>query len=232
MAKFIKRWFWRLSFILIYVIFLYQLWIFSHVIYWAKHNPTSSAFMQSQLDVLREENPEAILQHQWVAYELISFEMKRAIISAEDGKFMQHQGFDFAALKQAAKKIINEQKVVAGGSTISQQLAKNLFLSSEKTFGRKIQEASITFMLESVLSKRRILEIYLNMIEWGNGVFGVEAAALHYYGIPASELSAKQASYLAAMVTNPRYYDKNRSSQHLLKKSEIIFKRLHASKIP
>ena len=98
--------------------------------------------------------------------------------------------------------------------------------------GEKLQEASITLMLENVLSKRRILEIYLNMIEWGNGIFGIEAAARHYYGIPAAELSAQQSSYLAAMVTNPRYYDKNRTSQHLLKKSEVIHDRLHASKIP
>lgn len=174
----------------------------------------------------------AILHHIWVPYEQISFDMKRAIIAAEDSKFTQHNGFDFDSIHNASKKILKERKLVAGGSTISQQLAKNLFLSSKKTLWRKSQEAIITLMLENVMSKRRILEIYLNIIEWGNGVFGIEAAARHYYGIPAESLSAKQATYLASMVTNPRYYDYNRKSEHLLKKSEIILTRLNSAKIP
>ncbi len=188
--------------------------------------------MQNQLNILHEKNPEAILQHKWVPYKQISFDMKRAIIAAEDSKFLQHNGFDFDSIHRASKKILKEKKLVAGGSTISQQLAKNLFLSSEKTFWRKSQEAIITLMLENVMSKRRILEIYLNIIEWGNGVFGIEAAAHHYYGVSAASLSAKQASYLASMVTNPRHYDHNRESQHLLKKSEIILNRIHSAKIP
>lgn len=188
--------------------------------------------MKKQLNIMQAQNPNAVLHHKWVPYEQISTNMKRAIIAAEDSKFLQHNGFDFDAIQQASKKILQEKKLVAGGSTISQQLAKNLFLSSEKTFWRKSQEAIITLMLENVMSKRRILEIYLNIIEWGNGIFGIEAAARHYYNIPAVALSAKQATYLASMVTNPRYYDDNRESQHLLKKSEIILQRLHTAKIP
>lgn len=188
--------------------------------------------MQSQLNILQAQNPRAILHHTWVPYEQISFDMKRAIIAAEDSKFLQHNGFDFDSIHNASKKILKEKKLVAGGSTISQQLAKNLFLSSEKTLWRKSQEAIITLMLENVMSKRRILEIYLNVIEWGNGIFGIEAAAQHYYGISAESLTANQATYLASMVTNPRYYDYNRKSEHLLKKSEIIFTRLNSAKIP
>jgi monofunctional glycosyltransferase len=232
MGRILKRWFWRFLFIFVYLLFLYQLWIFCHVLYWNNQNPTNSAFMQNQLNILHEKNPEAILQHKWVPYKQISFDMKRAIIAAEDSKFLQHNGFDFDSIHRASKKILKEKKLVAGGSTISQQLAKNLFLSSEKTFWRKSQEAIITLMLENVMSKRRILEIYLNIIEWGNGVFGIEAAAHHYYGVSAASLSAKQASYLASMVTNPRHYDHNRESQHLLKKSEIILNRIHSAKIP
>ena len=232
MGEFIKRWCWRFIFICVYGLFIYQLWIFSHVLYWNQHNPTSSAFMQSQLDSLREKDANAVLRHQWVSYEHISNEMKKAIIASEDGKFMQHNGFDYNALQNAFEKNLRDNKLSVGGSTISQQLAKNLFLSHEKTLWRKAQEAVITLMLEKVMSKRRILEIYLNMIEWGNGIFGIQAAAHHYYDHSAAILTAKQAAYLASMVTNPRYYDENRTSSHLLKKSEIILKRIPSAKIP
>lgn len=188
--------------------------------------------MQSQLAVLRENDPRAELIHQWISYEQIAFDVKRAIIASEDGKFMWHTGFDFDALQNAFEKNLKEGRFAVGGSTISQQLAKNLFLSNKKTLWRKAQEAVITVMLEKVMSKRRILEIYLNVIEWGVGVFGIEAAAHYYYDIPASALTIKQAAYLAAMITNPRYYDENRDSQHLLKKSKIILKRIHSSKVP
>lgn len=202
------------------------------MLYWNRHNPDNSAFMQSQLESLRENDPSATLQQTWVPYHQISYEMKRAIIVAEDSKFVRHNGFDYDALQNAFEKNIKQGKITAGGSTISQQLAKNLFLSSEQTIGRKLQEAIITVMMENIMSKRRILEIYLNIIEWGNGVFGVEAAAQHYFGLPASSLTKEQATYLAAMVTNPRYYDNNRQSQHLLKKREIFLGRLHSAKIP
>nr|WP_028461019.1 monofunctional biosynthetic peptidoglycan transglycosylase [Nitrosomonas cryotolerans] len=223
---------WRFIFILIYSIFLYQLWILSHVVYWNVYNPTTSAFMQNRLNVMREKDAAATLFQTWIPYELISVQMKRAIIVAEDAKFKNHKGFDFDAIQNAFEKNLEAGRMVAGGSTISQQLAKNLFLSDKKSLLRKIQEAIITLMLENIMSKRRILEIYLNIIEWGNGIFGVEAAAHHYYATPALSLTAEQATYLAAMVTNPRYYDKNRQSQRLLKKGKIFLKRLHSAEIP
>ncbi len=231
-GKTFNRCLWRLFLFTIYCFVLYQLWLFSHVLYWNTNNPTSSAFMAHRLSILRAENPEATLSHNWVAYQNISYEMKRAIIVAEDGKFTQHEGFDYQALQNAFKKNLEKWKFTVGGSTITQQLAKNLFLSANKTVWRKLQEALITIMIEYVMPKQRILEIYLNIIEWGVGVFGVEAASQHFFNTSASQLTAKQATYLAAMVTNPRFYDKNRQSTRLLKKQKIFLKRLHSAKIP
>lgn len=229
---FIGRWLWRLFLLVIYAVFLYQLWLLSHVLYWKHNNPPSTAFMQSQLKKLRTTDPTATLHHTWVPYRKISYEMKRAIIVAEDSKFLQHNGFDYDAMHNAFKKNLSQGKIAAGGSTISQQLAKNLFLSEQKSLLRKAQEAIITMMLEKIMSKQRILEIYLNVIEWGNGVFGVEAAARHYYGRSAATLNKHQATNLAAMVTNPRYYDNHRDSQHLLKKKQVLLNRLHSANIP
>jgi monofunctional biosynthetic peptidoglycan transglycosylase len=232
MGKSLKRWVWRLALVLVSAVLLYQLWILSHIVYWNFYTPSSSAFMQERLDVMQEKKPEAVLQYQWVPYEKISPHLKRAIIAAEDGKFLQHEGFDFEAIQKAYEKNLEKGKFVRGGSTISQQLAKNLFLSGKKTPWRKIEEAIITLMLENVMSKRRILEIYLNKIEWGNGVFGAEAASRYYYGVSASALTSKQAARLAAMVPSPRFYDLNRNTPWLLKKTDIIFNRMASTSIP
>lgn len=232
MGKFLKRWFWRLFALLVGAVLLYQLWIFGHIVYWNSYNPSTSAFMQERLDALQEKDSGATLRHQWMPYESISPNLKRAIIAAEDGKFLEHEGFDFDAIQKAYEKNLEKGKFVRGGSTISQQLAKNLFLSGKKTPGRKIEEAVITLMLENVMSKRRILEIYLNKIEWGNGVFGAEAASRHYYGISASALTAQQAARLAAMVPNPRFYDLNRNTPWLLKKTDVILKRMASTQVP
>jgi len=232
MGKSLKRWVWRLTLVLASAVLLYQLWILSHIVYWNFYNPSSSAFMQERLDVMQKKKPEAVLQYQWVPYEKISPHLKRAIIAAEDGKFLQHEGFDFEAIQKAYEKNLEKGKFVRGGSTISQQLAKNLFLSGRKTPWRKIEEAIITLMLENVMSKRRILEIYLNKIEWGNGVFGAEAASRYYYGVSASALTSKQAARLAAMVPSPRFYDLNRNTPWLLKNADIIFNRMASTSIP
>jgi len=211
---------------------LYQSWFLLHVIFWRTHHPATSTFMQQRLAQLREHNPQAVLQQHWVPYEQISRHLKQAVVAAEDARFMQHTGFDFDAMEIAWKKNLEQRKWAAGGSTISQQLAKNLFLSSDKTLGRKLQEAIITYMLEQFLSKERILELYLNVIEWGEGVFGAEAAARHYFNVPASGLSARQAALLASMIPNPRYFDKNRNAPRLLNKTRIIESRMRAAKVP
>ena len=163
------------------ILFLYQLWILLHICWWIKFNPASTAFMEDRLDVIQEKKPDAELKHKWVDYKKISIHLKRAVIAAEDAKFLDHEGFDWEGIQKAYEKNHKKGKIVAGGSTISQQLAKNLFLSTKRTPWRKAEEALITVMLENMLSKHRILEIYLNSIEWGNGVFGAEAAARHYF---------------------------------------------------
>lgn len=228
----IGRWFLRLALWVIYGIFLYQIWLLFHVLYWKHNNPQSTAFMESQLEILRADDANAALHHQWKSYQHISDEIKRAVVAAEDSQFLRHSGFDYDALWHAFQKNLSQGRVTAGGSTISQQLAKNLFLSDNKSFLRKAQEAIITVMLEQVMSKQRILEIYLNVIEWGNGVFGAEAAAQHYFGRSAADLTPHQAALLAAMIPRPRYYDNNRDSLHLLKKRDILLKRAHSAKIP
>ncbi|MGB8518293.1 MAG: monofunctional biosynthetic peptidoglycan transglycosylase [Gallionella sp.] len=230
--KRILGWLWRGLLWGLVLILLYQAWLFAHVYWWVNHNPTSSAFMESRLEILQDANPDAALQYQWVDYAKISDNLKSALIAAEDAKFVDHEGFDWEGIQKAYEKNKKKGKIVAGGSTISQQLAKNLFLSTKRTPWRKAEEAVITVMLEKMMDKQRIFEIYLNVIEWGNGVFGAEAAAQHYYHIHASQLSAAQAAKLAAMVPNPRYYDMHREASGLQRKTGIILNRMNDVYIP
>lgn len=239
MAKAIKRtsvWLWR-AFCsalgaLVIVLLLYQGWFAAHIWYWAGHNPGNTSFMDARLERMRAKDPGAKLKQQWASYARISDELKRAVIVAEDAKFSEHVGFDWEGIQKALEKNQRRGKVVAGGSTISQQLAKNLFLSGEKSLWRKGQEAVITWMLEMLLDKERILEIYLNVAEWGNGVFGAEAAARHYYGISAASLNADQAARLAAMLPRPLYYERNRDSEFLQRYSATIRARMPSAQLP
>jgi monofunctional biosynthetic peptidoglycan transglycosylase len=232
MRLFPQSLFWRIIVGAIAIIFLYQLWILCHIIWWIKFNPSSSAFMEDRLEIIQDTRPDATLKHRWVDYNKISNNLKRAVIAAEDAKFIDHEGFDWEGIQKAYEKNLKKGKIVAGGSTISQQLAKNLFLSTKRTPWRKIEEAIITVMLENLMSKRRILEIYLNIIEWGNGTFGAEAAARHYYKISAANLSAYQSAKMAAMIPNPRYYDTHQQARGLLKKTNIISARMRYAVIP
>jgi monofunctional biosynthetic peptidoglycan transglycosylase len=227
-----KRFLWRVVVALLVFIVLYQGWVLLHVWWWVDHNPDSSAFMEAQEKVLQDKNPDAEIKHLWVPYNRISNHLKRALIASEDAKFVDHEGFDWDGIQKAYEKNLKKGKIVAGGSTISQQLAKNLFLSGRRTPWRKLEEAMITVMLEKLMSKRRILEIYLNVIEWGNGVFGAEAAARHYYKTTASGLGAEQAAKLAAMVPNPRYYDQHRGARGLGRKTGIILARMPMVELP
>ena len=210
----------------------YQGYVALKLWWWDDHNPATTAFMEARLTIMREKSPTAKLKQQWVPYTKISSHLKRAILVAEDDRFVDHEGFDWDGIQKAINKNQKQGKVVAGGSTISQQLAKNLFLSGERTMLRKGEEALITLMMERILAKERILEIYLNVIEWGDGVFGAEAASRHYFGVTAAQLSQQQAAKLAAMVTRPRFYDRNRSAPWLLKKTEIILERMPRAQLP
>jgi len=225
-------WLWRGAVALLVLLLVYQLWIFAHVLWWIKFNPSTSAFMEDRLEIMQDKNPDAELKHKWVPYAKISNNLKRALIASEDAKFVDHEGFDWEGIQKAYEKNLKKGRIVAGGSTISQQLAKNLFLSGRRSPFRKLEEAAITLMLEAVMDKRRIFEIYLNVIEWGNGVFGAEAAARHYYHSSAAQLSPAQAAKLAAMVPNPRYYDKHRQARGLMRKTGIIMARMNSAEIP
>jgi monofunctional glycosyltransferase len=227
-----QSWFWRIVLGFFTLILLYQLWIFLHIVWWIKFNPSSSAFMNDRLATMQEKNPDAELKHKWVDYAHISNNLKRAVIASEDARFNDHEGFDWAGIEKAFNKNLKKGKIVAGGSTISQQLAKNLFLSGKRSFVRKGQEAIITYMLEKILSKRRILEIYLNVIEWGNGVFGAEAAARHYYKVSAGKLNTSQAAKLAAMVPNPRFYDDHRNTRFLNRRIRNIQRGMSVVALP
>jgi len=211
---------------------LVQAYFFIQICWWISHNPGSTSFMRQQLAVIREKKPDATLQQKWVPYEKISNQLKRAIIASEDANFSEHDGIDWNAMEKAYEKNTKKGRVVSGGSTITQQLAKNLFLSGQRSYIRKGQEFIITFMLEAVMDKERIFEIYLNVVEWGNGVYGAEAAARHYYGISASGLNAAQAAHLAVMLPNPRFYDVNRGSAYLQKRTDLIMRRMNSSTLP
>lgn len=182
--------------------------------------------MEDRLSVIQQTKPDAEIKYKWVDYNHISNHLKRAVIASEDAKFSQHEGFDWEGIEKAYEKNLKKGKIKAGGSTISQQLAKNLFLSGTRSYVRKGQEAIITVMLEKMLTKRRILEIYLNVIEWGNGVFGAEAAAKHYFNTSAAGLSKTQAAKLAAMVPNPRFYDDHRNTRYLNRRTATIQARM------
>jgi monofunctional biosynthetic peptidoglycan transglycosylase len=228
------RWWWvrRVFLAVLLLIAAYHAWIFAQVWWLRDHNPSTTAFMQQGLARLQEKNPKAQLQYRWLPYNRISDNLKRAVIAAEDQKFLDHDGFDWEAIEESYQRNLRRRRVVRGGSTISQQLAKNLFLSGQRNYLRKAQEAVFTLMIESALEKRRILEIYLNVIEWGNGVYGAEAAARHYYGVGAAELTQDQAAHLAAMIPNPRFYDRKRSTPGLERRAVWLRRYFHLIAVP
>ena len=186
-----------------------QLWFLVQVVAWRWWNPTQTSFMAIRLQELRAQDGQARLAFHWVDYAHISPHLKRAVVAAEDDRFMAHHGFDLRGIHQALKKNQRQGMSVAGGSSISQQLAKNLFLSPSRSYWRKLQEAVIALMIELVWDKRRILEVYLNVVEWGQGIFGAEAAARHYYHRSAAQLGPAQAARLAVMLPNPRQYQQS-----------------------
>ena len=222
----------KIASVLFLLFFFYQLWILLHIILWTVINPGESAFMETRLEHLQEKDEKATLRHQWVNYNQISIHIKQAVIAAEDAKFIDHEGFDWEGIEKAYEKNKRRKKIVAGGSTISQQLAKNLFLSNQRTPWRKAEETIITLMLETILSKQRILEIYLNVIEWGNNVYGIEAASLRYFSSHARDLNSFQSAKLASMIPNPKYYERHQDASGSIERSGIILSRMNAAQVP
>lgn len=215
---------------------IYQVGLFLAVLWYSVQNPNSTAFMRSTLSTLRAENPEAKLQHTWVNYDQISNNLKRAVIASEDSNFLSHGGVEWEAIQKAWQ--YNRQQAedggqrMRGGSTITQQLAKNLFLSASRSYWRKGQEMLLAYMIELVMSKERILELYLNTAQWGIDIFGAQAAARHYFKTDAASLTASQAARLAAMLPNPSYYHRNGNTSYLRSRTNTIQQRLRLVEAP
>ncbi len=228
----VLRWTWYTILLALIALVLVQFWFLTHIWYWADHNPESTAFMRARLEIIQEDEPGAKLSHRWVPYSRISSHLKRAVVAAEDDKFMDHTGFDWEAMQKAYERNVREGEIVSGASTIPQQLAKNLFLSGSRTWWRKAQEAVITAMLETVLTKHRILEIYLNVAEWGDGVYGADAAAHYHFGVPAAALTPAQAARLAVMLPSPRSYPPGRDTVYLQQRTAAILARMKYARIP
>lgn len=217
-------------------VLLYQIALFLMVLWYTVVPPRLTPFMAAEQRELRAQESDARVSYEWVPYEQISPNLKRAVIASEDANFMQHSGVEWDAIRKAwdynrrqAEKGSARRR---GGSTISQQLAKNLFLSDSRSYLRKGQELILTYMIETVMSKKRILELYLNVAQWGTGVFGAQAAARHYYKQDASRISAVQAARLASMLPNPAYYDKRRDSPYLQSRTRTISQRMRQVAVP
>jgi monofunctional biosynthetic peptidoglycan transglycosylase len=212
--------------------------------------PQSTAFQRSEAWRIARDKDRLRWSQEWVPYARISDNLKRAVIASEDDSFTNHEGVDWEALEKAWERNQKAEERAAkqhtrarpnapvrpvkivGGSTITQQLAKNLLLSGERTFLRKGQEIVLTFALEKMMSKERILEIYLNSVEWGEGVFGAEAASRHYYRKSASQLSPYEAARLAVMLPRPKYFEKLPNSGYVAARASTILARMHGAELP
>ncbi len=240
--------------LLAFAVFALQLYFVGRIAVMTVVDPQSTAFQRSEAFRVVTEKGELKWRQQWVPYADISSHLKRAVIASEDATFSEHEGVDLESLEKAwekntkaeqrAEKLSNRAAPTAagkatakpakivGGSTITQQLAKNLFLSGERTLMRKGQELMLTLLLEALLSKQRILEIYLNSVEWGEGVFGAEAAAQHYFRKSASQLSPYEAARLAVMLPRPKYFETRPGSGYLSSRAGTIAARMGAVEIP
>jgi len=230
-----------------------QLYFVARIAMMAVLNPESTAFQRSEAYLITKNTGALKWRQQWVPYAGLSDHLKRAVIASEDASFIEHEGVDMVALEKAwGKNSQAEQRAaqsasrasarssalnvkppkIIGGSTITQQLAKNLFLSGERTLLRKGQELLLSLLLEALLSKQRILEIYLNNVEWGEGVFGAEAAAQRYFQKPASKLSAYEAARLAVMLPRPKYFETRPQSGYLASRASTIAARMGGVELP
>ncbi len=226
------RLFRRLLLLLLAATLLWHGWIAVQLAWWRTHPPRETAFMAMRLDAMRAAGRTPQISYQWVDGDRISPQLKRAVLTAEDSRFVEHRGFDWDGIEHALRKNLARGKVVAGGSTISQQLAKNLFLSDRRSVLRKAEEAVITVMLEAIVPKPRILELYCNVVEWGDGIFGAEAAARHYYGRSAAQLNQVQAARLVVRLPDPRGTQRRGLSASQERRAASIAARMHLVRLP
>lgn len=218
----------RLIFIVLALLLLVQIWIISSLYWWKSHPVEKTMFMR----IAMFQNDDLEIQHQWISYDRMGSAIKKAVIAAEDGKFTQHHGFDWNGVQTALAKNEKNGEVVAGGSTITQQLAKNLFLYNQRSYIRKTQEAIVTVFMEQIWSKQRILEVYLNSVEFGQGIYGIEAASRHYFNCSSRHLNQRQAMFLAALLPNPKYYQTHKNDAKFLFRQRFIAKYMNSSQIP
>ena len=221
------RWIFKWIIAPLLVLFLnFHLMVAGFLVLWGNTPVENSAFM------LWHRLSGGDVTQSWVDYDRIAKSAKQAAIVSEDAKFISHHGFDFDSIQAAIVANEAEGAISAGGSTISQQLAKNLFLTSHRSYLRKGEEAIITVMMESMWTKQRILEVYLNVAEFGEGIYGIEAAAQHYFNRSAAKLNREQAALLISMLPNPKYYGKNMNAKRLRNKQRIILRRMNTAAIP
>jgi monofunctional biosynthetic peptidoglycan transglycosylase len=198
----------------------------------AKENPKTTAFMDLRIEEAREEGRKFSIRQQWVPYSRISPMLKRAVIVTEDAAFFDHDGIDLEEIKASMEKNWEEGQFLRGGSTITQQLAKNLYLSPSRNPIRKVKELFIARRLEAALTKQRIFEIYLNMIEWGDGIFGCEAAARAYFGKPCASLDMAESALMAGAIINPREHSPAKPTRRLRRRQQIIMRRMGFKESP
>ncbi len=232
----------RLVAVLALAVLCLQLWFAGRILMMRFIAPQSTSFQRSEIVRLMTEKHQVAWAQQWVDDAQLATTLKRAVIASEDDGFAEHGGVDWDALKGAWKKNEKAQAraeargkptaKVVGGSTITQQLAKNLFLSGERTLLRKGQELVLTLMLEGLLDKRRILEIYLNSVEWGEGLFGAQAAARHYFHTDAARLGAFEAARLAVMLPAPKRFERQPASPYVLGRAGVITGRMNSAQLP
>ncbi|WP_314309450.1 monofunctional biosynthetic peptidoglycan transglycosylase [Kingella denitrificans] len=213
-------------------IVLFNVWAYGNILSYRAIAPYRTSFMSMRMDELAAEKPDVALDYRWVPYTQISVNLKKALIASEDAGFAEHSGFDWNGIKNAMQRNERSGKIRAGGSTISQQLAKNLFLNESRSYFRKAEEAVLTSMLEATTDKDRLYELYLNVIEWGYGIYGAEAAAQHWHGKSAAELTKAQAAELAARVPRPLYYADHPRDAALKRKTNIILRRMGSAELP
>ena|GEM_PF-9227 len=226
------RLFGRLIGLLCMIVIVVQAYFLVQIGMFRWFDPPSSAFMRSEAVRLAQLSKGVEFRHQWVGYDNISRHAGLAVIAAEDTGFMSHPGIEWQAIERALKVNRESGEIAQGGSTITMQLAKNLFLSSDRSYVRKGQEVLLAVVMELLLDKRRILELYLNLVEFGEGVFGIEAAAEHYFKTSAEKLTARQAAWLASILPAPKRYDKNRNSNWIQRKTGIVMRRMPQVQAP
>ena len=198
----------------------------------ARENPSTTAFIELRGREARARGLQPKRVQRWVGYSRISPHLKRAVLVAEDDAFWQHEGVDFEQLQESIEVDIAKGRLVRGASTITQQLAKNLYLSPTRNPVRKFRELIIARRLEAELSKARIFELYLNVIEWGDGIYGADAAARTYFGVPAAALGPSESALLAAAIVNPRLFNPARPPSRLLRRQQLILRRMGAVSPP